>query len=44
MSGTEASFLTSLMAGGMAGTAVDVFLFPLDTVKTRLQSPQVGEQ
>jgi len=40
MSGTEASFLTSLMAGGMAGTAVDVFLFPLDTVKTRLQSPQ----
>ena len=24
-----------------AGTAVDVFLFPLDTIKTRLQSPQV---
>jgi len=40
MSGTDASFLTSLVAGGMAGTAVDVFLFPLDTVKTRLQSPQ----
>lgn len=24
----------------MAGTSVDIFLFPLDTVKTRLQSPQ----
>jgi len=37
---TETSFLTSLAAGGMAGTAVDVSLFPLDTIKTRLQSPQ----
>jgi len=36
----EASFLTSLISGGLAGTAVDVFLFPLDTIKTRLQSPQ----
>ena len=25
-------------AGGLAGTAVDVTLFPLDTIKTRLQS------
>lgn len=25
-------------AGGMAGTAVDVSLYPLDTIKTRLQS------
>lgn len=40
MSGTEPSFLVSLLAGGAAGTAVDVFLFPLDTIKTRLQSPQ----
>lgn len=27
-------------AGGCAGTAVDVTLFPLDTIKTRLQSSQ----
>lgn len=33
-------FRVSLIAGGIAGTAVDVILFPLDTVKTRLQSPQ----
>ena len=29
---------TSLVSGGLAGTAVDVALFPLDTIKTRLQS------
>ncbi|KAK9708892.1 S-adenosylmethionine transporter [Basidiobolus ranarum] len=28
----------SILAGGMAGTAVDTTLFPLDTIKTRLQS------
>uniref|UniRef100_A0A8C9ETC8 Mitochondrial S-adenosylmethionine carrier protein n=1 Tax=Pavo cristatus TaxID=9049 RepID=A0A8C9ETC8_PAVCR len=27
-------------AGGIAGVFVDLILFPLDTVKTRLQSPQ----
>ncbi|CAM9370791.1 unnamed protein product [Phaeothamnion confervicola] len=27
-------------AGGLAGTAVDVALYPLDTIKTRLQSAQ----
>jgi len=32
-------FLTSLLAGGLAGTSVDVALFPIDTLKTRLQSP-----
>lgn len=32
-------FLTSLIAGGMAGTTVDLALFPIDTLKTRLQSP-----
>lgn len=32
-------FLTSLVAGGLAGTSVDVALFPIDTLKTRLQSP-----
>lgn len=29
---------TSLVAGAIAGTCVDVSLFPLDTLKTRLQS------
>ncbi|NWW78035.1 SAMC protein, partial [Climacteris rufus] len=29
-----------LKAGGVAGVCVDLILFPLDTVKTRLQSPQ----
>ncbi|XP_075039502.1 mitochondrial S-adenosylmethionine carrier protein isoform X2 [Mixophyes fleayi] len=31
---------TSLLAGGTAGMCVDLILFPLDTFKTRLQSPQ----
>ncbi|XP_077181217.1 mitochondrial S-adenosylmethionine carrier protein isoform X3 [Paroedura picta] len=34
------NFLASLTAGGLAGMCVDLVLFPLDTVKTRLQSPQ----
>lgn len=38
MSHEDPSFATSLMAGGLAGTAVDIALFPLDTLKTRLQS------
>nr|ACO11660.1 S-adenosylmethionine mitochondrial carrier protein [Caligus rogercresseyi] len=29
----------SLLSGGIAGTSVDVALFPLDTIKTRLQAP-----
>lgn len=33
------SFLTALCSGGLAGTTVDVTLFPIDTIKTRLQSP-----
>ncbi|KAK7489730.1 hypothetical protein BaRGS_00019125 [Batillaria attramentaria] len=33
-------FRVALLAGGMAGTSVDVVLFPLDTIKTRLQSQQ----
>ncbi|XP_047603164.1 S-adenosylmethionine mitochondrial carrier protein isoform X1 [Lutra lutra] len=33
-------FTASLVAGGVAGVAVDLILFPLDTIKTRLQSPQ----
>lgn len=38
MSCKEPSFSVSLIAGGIAGTAVDVALFPLDTIKTRFQS------
>lgn len=36
---TPPSFLVALIAGGLAGTSVDVTLFPLDTIKTRLQAP-----
>ncbi|XP_075430387.1 mitochondrial S-adenosylmethionine carrier protein isoform X2 [Ascaphus truei] len=32
--------LASLVAGGTAGMCVDLILFPLDTIKTRLQTPQ----
>ncbi|KAK3314893.1 mitochondrial carrier domain-containing protein [Apodospora peruviana] len=31
-------FQTALLAGALAGTTVDLSLFPLDTLKTRLQS------
>ncbi|KAG6818245.1 hypothetical protein H0H93_006572, partial [Arthromyces matolae] len=34
------TFFQSLAAGGAAGTAVDLLFFPIDTVKTRLQSSQ----
>ena len=37
---SDNAFLVNLLAGGIAGTSVDVVLFPLDTIKTRLQSPQ----
>jgi solute carrier family 25 S-adenosylmethionine transporter 26 len=40
MSQQTPSFACSLISGGVAGTSVDVALFPLDTLKTRLQSPQ----
>ncbi|KAM7063599.1 mitochondrial S-adenosylmethionine carrier protein isoform 4-T4 [Molossus nigricans] len=33
-------FTASLVAGGVAGVSVDLILFPLDTIKTRLQSSQ----
>ncbi|KAJ3516479.1 hypothetical protein NMY22_g14198 [Coprinellus aureogranulatus] len=36
----QPSFVQSLIAGGAAGTSVDLLFFPIDTVKTRLQSPQ----
>lgn len=34
------TFTNSLLAGALAGTTVDLSLFPLDTLKTRLQSSQ----
>ncbi|KAK4980868.1 S-adenosylmethionine transporter [Elasticomyces elasticus] len=34
----ESTFLRSLLAGAVAGTTVDTSLYPLDTLKTRLQS------
>lgn len=37
-SATNYFYLTSLISGGMAGLVVDVVLFPIDTIKTRLQS------
>jgi len=36
----EVPFFAAMIAGGLAGTSVDVALFPIDTIKTRLQSPQ----
>ncbi|KAK4054261.1 S-adenosylmethionine transporter [Microbotryomycetes sp. JL201] len=36
----ETSFMSALVAGGMAGTAVDTLFFPIDTLKTRMQSSQ----
>ena len=32
--------MNSLICGGLAGVAVDIALFPLDTIKTRIQSRQ----
>lgn len=37
-------FTATLVAGGVAGAFVDLILFPLDTIKTRLQSPQGFKQ
>ncbi|RDL37351.1 uncharacterized protein BP5553_04784 [Venustampulla echinocandica] len=34
----QSKFTTALLAGGLAGTTVDLSLYPLDTLKTRLQS------
>ncbi|KUI62828.1 hypothetical protein VP1G_09961 [Cytospora mali] len=40
MSSPTPPFTTALLAGGIAGTTVDLTLFPLDTLKTRLQSSE----
>lgn len=37
---TELNFLYSLIAGGVAGTSTDIFFYPIDTIKTRLQSKE----
>lgn len=37
---SNASLSACLISGGSSGTAVDLILFPLDTIKTRLQSSQ----
>lgn len=37
---SSSSFTTALIAGGLAGTAVDTLFFPIDTLKTRAQSSQ----
>ncbi|GFP57195.1 hypothetical protein ACSS6W_010563 [Trichoderma asperelloides] len=37
-SSSPPSFQSALLAGALAGTTVDLSLFPLDTLKTRLQS------
>ncbi|KAF2094862.1 mitochondrial carrier [Rhizodiscina lignyota] len=34
----DSPFLRSLLAGALAGTTVDLSLYPIDTLKTRLQS------
>lgn len=34
------SFTTSLMAGALSGLSVDLLFYPIDTLKTRLQSSQ----
>ncbi|CAE6509638.1 unnamed protein product [Rhizoctonia solani] len=34
------TFAQALVAGGLAGTSVDLLFFPIDTIKTRLQSSQ----
>lgn len=40
MSPVPSDWWVALVSGGLAGSAVDVSLFPLDTIKTRLQSGQ----
>lgn len=35
---SQPPFTTALLAGGLAGSTVDLSLYPLDTLKTRLQS------
>lgn len=36
----DVPFFTALASGAVAGVSVDVALYPIDTIKTRMQSPQ----
>ena len=38
--GRQPSFVCSLLSGAVAGPSVDIALYPLDTIKTRLQSAE----
>ncbi|XP_058450155.1 S-adenosylmethionine mitochondrial carrier protein homolog [Malaya genurostris] len=38
LSSTDFVYWSSLISGGVAGLVVDIVLFPIDTIKTRLQS------
>jgi solute carrier family 25 S-adenosylmethionine transporter 26 len=35
---TFLTFVVSAVAGGIAGTSIDLALFPVDSIKTRLQA------
>lgn len=35
---SSTAFINAVLAGGLAGTAVDTLFFPIDTLKTRAQS------
>jgi len=37
---SDTSFTTALISGAVAGLSVDLALYPIDTLKTRLQAPQ----
>ncbi|XBW37737.1 hypothetical protein QEN19_003319 [Hanseniaspora menglaensis] len=37
---SENNLLLSLVAGGIAGTSTDIVFYPIDTIKTRLQSKE----
>lgn len=37
--GRQPSFLCSLASGAVAGPCVDIALYPIDTIKTRIQAP-----
>ena len=35
---TFKSFIVATLAGGIAGTSIDLALFPIDSIKTRMQA------
>ena len=40
MAESTTTFAAALLAGGLAGMAVDTAFFPIDTLKTRLQAQE----